>query len=165
MATRQSAKADGSSGGTIITAWASYTPTITTSGTNPDVGDGTIAGVWRRIGDSIDITVRIAFGTSGTAFGGAGLEWLISIPAGLTTDDTLIAGVASLAGEFQALDISASPDDYHVGSMLAIADTIRGRITGSPTTPLINSTSPFSWQNSDRLVMVMHGILINEYAL
>jgi hypothetical protein len=65
--------------------WLSYTPTWTSTGTAPTLGNGTITGQYRRVGDSIDVIVRFVSGSTSTA--GTG-KWQFTIPSGLTINES-----------------------------------------------------------------------------
>lgn len=49
-------------------AWASYTPTWTTTGTAPSLGNGTLNGYWTRIGRFVHCTIELIAGST-TTFG------------------------------------------------------------------------------------------------
>ena len=68
-----------------IGPWTAYTPIWTGASTNPVIGNGTITGYWRRIGDSIEIMIELLPGSSTTFGSGA---WGFSLPPGLTIDLT-----------------------------------------------------------------------------
>lgn len=80
----------GGGGGGTITNWTTYTPTF---GTTPDgssfapgtLGNGVIFGYWRQVGDSIDLAIRMDWGSGSSADAGY-FYW--SLPTGLTIDNT-----------------------------------------------------------------------------
>lgn len=45
-------------------AWRSYTPTWTTDGTQPTLSNGTLTGVYKQIGKTVFVRVRLVFGTT-----------------------------------------------------------------------------------------------------
>jgi hypothetical protein len=59
------------------TAWTSYTPTWTSAGTQPTLGDGTLTGAYKQIGKTVFVRVRLTFGT--TTNGGTG-AWYFNLP-------------------------------------------------------------------------------------
>ena len=59
------------------TAWTSYTPTWTSLGSNPSIGNGTITGAYKVIGKTCFVRGRITMGSSTTYGSGA---WLIGLP-------------------------------------------------------------------------------------
>lgn len=69
-----------------IGPWTSYTPTWTVvSGTNPSIGNGSISGKWRQVGESVEVVFSINSGTTTTY--GSGV-YVVSLPSGLTIDST-----------------------------------------------------------------------------
>ena len=64
--------------------WQSYTPIWTGSGlTLPAIGNGTLTGFWRRVGDSAQLMIKMVSGTT-TTYGNGFYNW--SLPAGLVID-------------------------------------------------------------------------------
>ncbi len=105
--------------GAAIGDWVAYTPTVTASGGGSvSIGTGGspgLEGYWRRNGDSIDVRVRIRWGTTSTAFGTSGY-YSFSLPDGITVDSTKYGTSASFgAGEFY--DNSAA-DSYPLLSQI-----------------------------------------------
>jgi hypothetical protein len=76
--------------GPAMTDWVAYTPVWTASTTNPTIGNGSIAGFYRRVGDSVECRIDI-LGGSTTTSGSGTYSW--SIPAGLTLDLTKTASI------------------------------------------------------------------------
>jgi hypothetical protein len=75
----------GIGGGMAGSDWLSYTPTWTSTGTAPTLGNGTITGQYRRVGDSIDVIIKFVSGSTSTA--GTG-KWQFTIPSGLTINES-----------------------------------------------------------------------------
>ena len=65
------------SGTNITSSWVSYTPTWTSLGTNPVIGNGTITGAYKVIGKTCFVRGRILMGSTTTYGSGA---WLIGLP-------------------------------------------------------------------------------------
>ena len=88
-----------------ITEWISYTPTWTMKvGTDPSIGNGTIVGKYRRIGDSMEVSIAVQAGTTTTYGSNNGNDrYLFSLPAGFTIDFSKIAhsGARAVLGEGQ----------------------------------------------------------------
>ncbi len=68
-----------------IGPWTAYTPVWTASGTAPSLGNGTLTGFYRRVGDSAEIQIQMLSGTT-TTFGTG--TYYFSIPSGLLIDTT-----------------------------------------------------------------------------
>ena len=64
-----------------IGPWQTYTPVWTAATTNPVLGNGSITGKYRRVGDCVEIEVELLTGSTTTFGSGA---YYFSIPPGLT---------------------------------------------------------------------------------
>lgn len=62
--------------GAPVTDWQSYTPTVT----GITIGNGTLLGLWRRVGDSIEVKNHFIAGTTSASTG----QWSFSLPSGLS---------------------------------------------------------------------------------
>lgn len=70
--------------------WVSYTPAFTNSGgVNPTIGNGSITGAWRRVGDTMELVVRFYSGTT-TTYGTANGQILVSLPATYTLTTAVV---------------------------------------------------------------------------
>lgn len=134
--------------GTVSTEWQSYTPVWTGVTTDPVIGNGTIEGAYRRVGDSLEASIRIVMG--GTTTYGSG-DWVFSIPAGLSidldklaanTNNTLVNSIAS------ANDVSTS--FQYVGSVKPIGDAVRVS-NGDGVANNWRPAVPFTWASTDIL--------------
>jgi len=88
-------KLEGQPAPVTITAWASYTPTVTAGGTpvtTVPVGS-TPTGLWRRVGDTLEVVIYTSFPTCSTA---GQLGW--SLPSGLAVDGTKLPGDYPVVG-------------------------------------------------------------------
>jgi hypothetical protein len=80
-------------GGTA-TAWTSYTPALTASGTNPTLGSGSVAtGKYKQIGKTVFGWAKIAFGTSGVSAGSGILRISLPIAAASAEDQACGTGI------------------------------------------------------------------------
>lgn len=71
------------------TDWQAYTPAWTSEGTQPAIGNGTVNGMWRRVGDTMQVKIQWTAGTTTTA--GTG-NYRLSIPSGYSVDSTKLNG-------------------------------------------------------------------------
>jgi len=86
------------SGGGIITNWTTYSPTfVASSGATAVIGNGSLNGFYRRIGDSIEL--RLEFKVGSTTVMGSGF-WLFGLPPGLTADVSKIPTLVPLGTAF-----------------------------------------------------------------
>lgn len=126
--------------GSPITDWVSYTPTWTGSTTNPVIGNGTISGKWRKVGDSAEIQIYVNSGTT-TTYGSGRYIW--SFPSGLTLDtsktDVATNGVAEIFGNL----FTSSPSTIYTGTVNYESTTsVTGYTDG--TTARVSNGAPFS---------------------
>lgn len=75
--------------------WIAFTPEWTAFTSNPAIGNGTLSGEYRRVGNSVEYVVYIKAGSTTTYGSGA---YFITNPASLTTDANQVPSGASLAG-------------------------------------------------------------------
>ena len=129
--------------GAAVTDWQSYTPTWTSSGTQPAIGNGAISGRWRRVGDQAEIQIALFAGSTTTY--GTGV-YSFSFPSGLSADTTkLVDTTFTPMGTAEFFD---SGVNYRVGvvnlnsatQISAMFDSAIGNI--GPTTPA-------TWSNGD----------------
>lgn len=73
-------------------AWAAYTPTWTSTGTAPAVGNGAIAGEYAKVGRLV--TVRLSLDTGSTTTYGTG-NYIFSLPLAASTTGVGSGGFAS----------------------------------------------------------------------
>lgn len=82
-----------------LTAWAAYTPTVSDN-TNVAIREG----FWRRIGDSMELRVGVAWNGAG-----AGTDFTVELPSGYTIDTAKLPSNSILSlGNGQWADASTS---------------------------------------------------------
>lgn len=138
----------------VITPWTAYTPTITHS--SGGLTNGTTTGMWRRMGDSIQVRGLTVFSSTSAAF----VDFYASIPSGITLDTTKLLTSTTernLLGKAQALDTAAG---YYTG-FVQYRNTTTVRVmttaTASGTNPVavgavtITNAAPFTFNNTDTI--------------
>jgi hypothetical protein len=126
-------------------AWISYTPTWTTDGTQPTIGNGTLTGAYKQIGKTVFVRVRLVFGstTNGgtgafyfnlpvTASSAAGIQFPCSI-----LDDGNAWYQATVNGQYGGFTYKTAL----IGQSGGGANSSQG----------ISSTFPIGWGNLDSL--------------
>lgn len=125
---------------TAVTAaaadWTSFTPTWTTSGTAPAIGNGTLIGRYNRVGDTVNFEILLEAGST-TTFGTS--AWRFALPAGTGTQRAVFAALAN--------DTSEGTPFVMAGWASGLDTTLRVAGAGAFT----SSTYPFSWQTGDSL--------------
>jgi hypothetical protein len=132
------------SGSQIESAWSSYTPVWTASGTNPVIGNGTIEGYYKVIGKTCFVRGNIAMGST-TTFGSG--EWYVSMPFTAKHADAILLTATLLDNG------SAWYNATMVGARAGFNDKapIQYQTTGG-TANDVNSIQPFTWTTSDRFI-------------
>lgn len=132
---------------TFFSPWASYTPTWRASIADPAIGNGAIAGRFRRLGTTAEVNVTITMGST-TTFGTG--SWFVTLPPGCT-GRTVTNGYQT-KGAVLAIDtgVNSYPCDPYVIS----AGTNIQLVYGSPWAA-VTATAPFTWGNGDVLTIDM----------
>ncbi|MFI8962043.1 hypothetical protein ACIGO8_08000 [Streptomyces sp. NPDC053493] len=83
----------------MFAAWTSYTPTWTASTTNPVLGNGSLTGVYMKVGRTCHVQVELSCGTT-TTYGSG--NWSLGLPFTSTNSGGLRIGVAQASGSIRA---------------------------------------------------------------
>ena len=127
------------------TAWTSYTPTWTTPGTQPTLGDGTLTGAYKQIGKTVFVRVRLTFGT--TTNGGTG-AWYFNLP--VTASSTWgIQMPVSILDNGNAWYQAIANGEY--GGFTYKTAMIGQSAGGANSSQGIDATFPFTFGNLDSL--------------
>ena len=138
--------------------WSAWTPTWSTSSgsATPSYGNATVDCKYCQAGDKVDYEIEITFGST-TNFGGGGSSdnWRFSLPV-TAAEAVLIAGM----GEIQD---GAATLRWPVRARVTTTTTIEVELAGGCYTTgtavsssgLIDATTPFTWANTDRILL--HG--------
>lgn len=117
-----------------LTTWASYTPTWTSTGTAPAIGNGTLTGRYCKAGNLCHFSIYLLAGST-TTFGTGYYRW--SLPA-------TVANSYALGGA-QGYDSSASS----VATGITVIAPPLDYVEVSAATGTWAATSPFTWANGD----------------
>lgn len=127
--------------GPVVTDWISYTPTWSSTGTQPAIGNGTLNGKWRRVGDSVQAQIFLTAGTT-TSYGTGNYQF--SFPSGLSIDSTKVENQTTL-GQARMTDNGIA---NYVG--IVIAETSSNRVSVSLQSGAAwGATTPFTFGNTD----------------
>jgi len=77
--------------------WNTYTPLWTGQSGSPAIGNGTLTGKWRRVGDEMEINIAVVWGGS-TVDGSGTYCW--TLPDGYDIDYSKISHISSYRGNF-----------------------------------------------------------------
>ena len=130
----------------IQAAWTAYTPTWTSSGTAPALGNGTLTGAYLQIGNTV--LWRMTFQAGSTTTFGSGAFFYWALPPSLTP----IQNPAAIGtGLFQ--DSSAGNAGYtYEATYLGDAGGMRFYSTSGAPSVAVSPLAPVTWAVSDRIV-------------
>lgn len=148
------------SGIPVITEWTSYTPTFDAAFSN---GGGSTAFYWRRVGSSMEIKGKIAWGATSPAFG---TNFTFTLPAGYTLNTSLVEGSYSKIGAAVLVDANGGPRSYALAVQRSSTSTTVFRlVTISETAEqAVGGTTPMTVQNSDEFQLFPMTVPINEWS-
>ena len=139
--------------GAAVTDWKAYTPSNTSTWTT----NTTFSGLWRRVGDSMEVEIKVQLS------GAPNVASLLGyIPSGFTIDETkLVAGSIALAtddnsfGEVSIHDVSTGvlSGRLRLGAnnrVIAMIQNASGTYTSLDT---INATTPITFTTNDKVYM------------
>lgn len=131
------------SGNTAInTAWTSYTPSWTSSGSYPILVDGTLTGFYKQIGKTVFVRVKLTTGTS-TVFGTG--AWRFSLPVQAKTS----SGIQFFCTMYyKDLELFPPTDLWFTGIVngdYAGDPNFSSIITTSSPSQVVSATSPVTW--------------------
>jgi hypothetical protein len=133
------------SGSQIESAWSSYTPVWTASGTNPVIGNGTIEGWYKVIGKTCFVRGNIVMGST-TTFGTG--EWYVSMPVTAVHADAILMTVTLLdnGSAWYNATMAGARAGFNTKAPMQYVNIVNG------TANDVNATQPFTWTTSDRFV-------------
>lgn len=132
-------------------AWTAYTPTWTTSGSAPSLGNGVVTGRYHRMfGRTYFVEISFVAGST-TTFGSGSFQF--TLPSSITA-------ASNIPGSLYVADVSGTP---WIGTSLAAASTVvtcfTNIATGDARAAAVSATSPFTWTTSDYLLV---GLLVES---
>ena len=126
----------------IDTSWTAYTPTWTSDGTQPTLGNGTLTGFYKQIGKLVCVRVIFIFGT--TSNSGTG-TWRFSLPI----------AAASADGVQLPCSLMDNATNWYTGVVngtFAGNTTYASIITTSSPSGYVSGTVPFTWGAYDAIM-------------
>ncbi len=128
-------------------AWISYTPTWTASTTNPVLGNGTIAGVYKQRGKIVDFRFEMTTGST-TTYGSGGYFFTLPVNA-------KIASVGSMVSSGYIQDVSTGLYFQCVADTGNGVDKMAVRVFNATGTfaylETVITTAPMTWATGDTI--------------
>jgi hypothetical protein len=127
--------------------FTAYTPIFSAAGGGAAIGNGTVFGEWRRVGDSIEVFIRVTFGNTSTF--GAG-NFRVTLPTGLVRDPTKVLSTSDFTpGHAFALDASAHANDVQCYVNVAASSNFMEFLPTRSTGAALSAAVPFAWTTND----------------
>lgn len=138
-------------------AWTNYTPTLTSTGTNPTMGTGgTISGQYQRVGRTVTGTATIQFGSAGVAAGTGVYGLLLPVqPADRSAalgNGFLFDFSDSLRFVVGATVVSTGIFAASTSKAIIVVTNDPGEGFGTGDNP-VGAASPWTWAENDQIVV------------
>jgi hypothetical protein len=132
-------------GSQIDSAWTSYVPVWTASGTNPVINNGTIEGWYKVIGKTCFVRGNIAMGST-TTFGTG--EWYVSMPLTAVHADAILlnGNLLDNGTAWYNVTVNGARSGFNTKAPLQYVNIASGVATE------VNPTQPFTWTTGDRFI-------------
>ncbi len=121
--------------------WQSYTPTWTSSGTAPSLGNGSITGRYCLMGDLVVVQGKILMGST-TTFGTGNYSWSLPITSANALGGNSIIGYVWIRDNSAGDYMGCCLDGTTTFSVRPGASTFGGSST-------VGSLAPMTWANTD----------------
>ena len=130
----------------ITNAWIAYTPIWSSQGgTQPNLGDGTLTGFYKKIGKTVFVRVKLNFGLTTTGGDGA---WLFSLPVNAASQDGIQFPCSMLDNGFAWYQGIVNGTYSGFTDKSAIIAQSPG---GANSSQGVSGAFPFGWGNGDSL--------------
>lgn len=127
-----------------LPSWGAYQPALTATSSNPNMGTSpTRHGRWKRIDDTIDATIRMAFGTGGSVAAGSG-TYQFSLPTPCRDEAFQI-----VIGHGYILDNSANTRVLVNAVVPSSSNTLFELVLQQVIDHVVDNNSPWIWAASD----------------
>ena len=126
--------------GIDTTAWDSYTPTMTGSGSNPSLGNGTLEGFYKQIGKTVHFRMRWVAGST-TTFGSG--EYRFALPVTAVSYPTMFP----INGSVRIEDAGAQSYNNYLPAFRSTT-TLAIYVVGTSNST-VGATTPFTFGNTD----------------
>lgn len=119
--------------------WTSFTPTWTSTGTAPVLGNGTLTGRYRQNGKTVDVVIVLTWGSTTT---GGTATWIISLPVAGKDANQILPCYLKDANVDANRRAGVCP--FNTTSNVTLYPGSGGVVT---------ATTPFTWQVSDVVII------------
>jgi hypothetical protein len=130
-----------------LTAWTSYTPTITADGGGFSIGNGVASGRYKQIGKTVFFYAKFVYGS--TTSPGSG-HWNFSLP--VTAQNSNFTLSASILDSGVAWYGGIGNGNY-TGSTTSFAVNVTSPDAGVSTWVVVGNGGPFTWGDADNITI------------
>jgi hypothetical protein len=134
-------------GASDLTAWTSYTPTITADGGGFSLGNGVASGRYKQIGKTVFFYAKLVYGS--TTQPGTG-HWNFSLP--VTAQSSNFTFSAAILDSGNAWYGGIGNGNY-TGSITSFAVNVTSPNAGIATWVVVGNGGPFTWGNADNITI------------
>ena len=132
-----------------IGTWTTYTPTWTSTGTAPAIGNGTLTGRYVQVNKLVIVNIFMEFGSTTTAGTGT-YYWGLPVASG-----------SLFNGEFNGAFGNASIRDAGIATYRGMAelnandtDNTNVRVVRTDANAAVTNTSPMTWGTGDHISLL-----------
>jgi hypothetical protein len=127
----------------ITTSWTDYTPTWSTSGTAPVLGNGNLSGRYMAIGKTVFVRIHFVLGSTSTT--GTG-NWRFNLPVAAASADGVVMPATYLDnGVNWYTGLVNCEYDGNVNYVVPLL--------GSSPSGAVTNTAPFTWNSGDAITI------------
>ncbi len=126
------------------TAWSTYTPTLT----GITLGNGTLSARYKQIGKTVRVSLSLTLGTTTSVTSGAA----VSLPVAASASN-LFAGGTIRCYDTSSASIYGGVVGFEGNNAAQLYVHITGGVGSSASLSLVNTTVPFIWAASDKLLV------------
>lgn len=127
--------------------WTTYNPSWSTSGTQPVIGNGSLKGIWCRIGNLVHARISLILGSSTTV---GTNTWAFGLPPGqIATYDAAFNPWPIWTGTAAMRDVSAF-NYYHA---TCVAGSSGDSMSALYSSAQVGGSAPFAWAVGDFLTL------------
>lgn len=124
-------------------AWSTYTPSWGALTTNPVLGNGTIAGRYRQRGKTVEMQIKLTFGSTTTVGSGT---YTFGLPVPFAASSSLLLPARYFDSSTSVRSMGMSYGSSGASIVLAVHGSATNGALGGVT-----NSSPYAWANGDTI--------------
>lgn len=128
-----------------LSAWTSFTPLWTSSGTQPAIGNGSLQGRYKQIGKTVFFNSKVAMGTN-TSYGTG--DWYFGLPVNAYSADSIQCPVSLLDNNVRWYEGTLNGVYAGFTDKSVIMYTVSSGFAMG-----VNASNPFNWGTGDSITI------------